>query len=56
MGILGLTYDENGSALEKLPVTIKVAIGGGQNLVTKTNIRAGWIISISNGKRFAGTT
>jgi single-stranded DNA-binding protein len=27
MGILGLTHDENGSALEKLPVTIKVAIG-----------------------------
>jgi len=29
MGILGLTHDENGSALEKLPVTIKVAIGEG---------------------------
>jgi len=29
MGILGLTRDENGSALEKLPVTIKVAIGEG---------------------------
>ncbi len=29
MGILGLTHDENGSALEKLPVTIKVAIGKG---------------------------
>jgi Recombination directionality factor-like len=29
MGILGLTHDENGSALEKLPVTIKVAIGDG---------------------------
>lgn len=27
MGILGLTHDENGTALEKLPVTIKVAIG-----------------------------
>src|SRR6266850_1743229 len=29
MGILGLTHDENGVALEKLPVTIKVAIGEG---------------------------
>jgi len=29
MGILGLTHDENGSPLEKLPVTIKVAIGEG---------------------------
>jgi Recombination directionality factor-like len=29
MGILGLTHDENGGALEKLPVTIKVAIGEG---------------------------
>ena len=31
MGILGLTHDENGTALEKLPVTIKVAIGEGRN-------------------------
>jgi hypothetical protein len=29
MGILGLTHDENGAALEKLPITIKVAIGEG---------------------------
>jgi len=29
MGILGLTHDESGAALEKLPVTIKVAIGEG---------------------------
>lgn len=29
MGILGLTHDQNGVALEKLPVTIKVAIGEG---------------------------
>jgi len=29
VGILGLTHDENGAALEKLPVTIKVAIGEG---------------------------
>jgi len=29
MGILGLTHDENRSALEKLQVTSKVAIGGG---------------------------
>jgi Recombination directionality factor-like len=29
MGILGLTHDESGVALEKLPVTIKVAIGEG---------------------------
>lgn len=29
MGILGLTHDENGAALEKLPVTIKVAVGEG---------------------------
>ena len=29
MGILGLTHDENGAALEKLPVTIKIAIGEG---------------------------
>jgi hypothetical protein len=29
MGILGLTHKENGAALEKLPVTIKVAIGEG---------------------------
>ena len=29
MGILGLTHDENGVAMEKLPVTIKVAIGEG---------------------------
>jgi hypothetical protein len=29
MGILGLTHDENGTALEKLPITIKVAIGEG---------------------------
>ncbi len=29
MGILGLTHDENGTALEKLPVRVKVAIGEG---------------------------
>jgi hypothetical protein len=29
MGILGLTHDENGSPLEKLPVTLKIAIGEG---------------------------
>lgn len=29
MGILGLTHDETGAALERLPVTIKVAIGEG---------------------------
>jgi len=29
MGILGLTHDETGAALEQLPVTIKVAIGEG---------------------------
>lgn len=29
MGILGLTHNENAAALEKLPVTIKVAIGEG---------------------------
>jgi len=29
MGILGLTHDEKGVALEKLPVAIKVAIGEG---------------------------
>lgn len=29
MGILGLTHDESGAALERLPVTIKVAIGEG---------------------------
>jgi recombination directionality factor gp3-like protein len=29
MGILGLTHNENGAALEKLPVAIKVAIGEG---------------------------
>jgi len=29
MGILGLTHDEHGAALEKLPVAIKVAIGEG---------------------------
>jgi hypothetical protein len=29
MGILGLTHDVNDSALEKLPITIKVAIGEG---------------------------
>ena len=29
MGILGLTHDERGEALEKFPVTIKVAIGEG---------------------------
>ncbi|HEX5423622.1 MAG TPA: hypothetical protein VFW94_08740 [Candidatus Acidoferrales bacterium] len=29
MAILGLTHDETGAALEKLPVTIKVAIGDG---------------------------
>jgi hypothetical protein len=29
MGILGLTHDENGAALEKLPVAIKVAVGEG---------------------------
>src|SRR5258707_13494969 len=27
MGILGLTHDQSGVALEKLPVAIKVAIG-----------------------------
>lgn len=32
MGILGLTHDENGTALQKLPVTIKVAIGEGPEL------------------------
>ncbi|HYM00104.1 MAG TPA: hypothetical protein VEZ90_14220 [Blastocatellia bacterium] len=29
MGILGLTHDESGAAFEKLPITIKVAIGEG---------------------------
>ncbi len=29
MGILGLTHDESGAALEKLPISIKVAIGEG---------------------------
>jgi hypothetical protein len=29
MGILGLTHDESGVALEKLPISIKVAIGEG---------------------------
>jgi hypothetical protein len=29
MGILGITHDEKGAALEKLPVAIKVAIGEG---------------------------
>ena len=29
MAILGLTHDENGTAFEKLPITIKVAIGEG---------------------------
>ena len=29
MGILGLTHDETGTALQQLPVTIKVAIGEG---------------------------
>lgn len=29
MGILGLTHDESGTAFEKLPITIKVAIGEG---------------------------
>jgi len=29
MGILGLTHDENGAAIEKLPVAIKLAIGEG---------------------------
>lgn len=29
MGILGLTHDESGVALERLPITIKVAIGEG---------------------------
>jgi hypothetical protein len=29
MGILGLTHDDNGEALERLPVAIKVAIGEG---------------------------
>ena len=29
MAILGLTHDENGAAFEKLPITIKVAIGEG---------------------------
>ncbi len=37
MGILGLTHDENGSALEKLPVTIKVAIGEGPEPGSKNN-------------------
>jgi hypothetical protein len=32
MAILGLTHDEHGAALEKLPVTIKVAIGEGPDL------------------------
>lgn len=32
MGILGLTHDESGVALEKLPVTIKVGIGEGPEL------------------------
>ena len=29
MGILGLTHDANGTVLEKLPVTIEVAIAEG---------------------------
>lgn len=32
MAILGLTHDETGAALEKLPVTLKVAIGEGPDL------------------------
>ncbi len=48
MGILGLTHDENGTALEKLPVTMKVAIGEGPE--------PGSVISFSNGKRFGAKT
>jgi hypothetical protein len=41
MGILGLTHDEHGAALEKLPVTIKVAIGEGPDPdVENSNPRA----------------
>ena len=54
MGILGLTHDENGAALEKLPLTTKVAIGEGLDLPAKTAIRAAWIISFSNGNYFGG--
>jgi len=41
MGILGLTHDENGEALEKLPVTIKVAIGRGRRpMIKNSSLRA----------------
>ncbi len=56
MGILGLTHDENGAALEKLPVTIKVAIGEGPEPGRKTATRAGWTILFSSGKRCGAKT
>ncbi|MFZ0520086.1 MAG: hypothetical protein WAL95_03630 [Candidatus Acidiferrales bacterium] len=37
MGILGLTHDKNGSALERLPIRIKVAIGEGPQPGNRSN-------------------
>ncbi len=53
MGILGLTHDENGVALEKLPVTMKVAIGEGPD-PERRRPSARCIISFLSGKSFVG--
>ena len=50
MGILGLTHDENGAALEKLPVTIKVAIGKGRHPMMRTVVRERFFTSFSSGE------
>jgi len=53
MGILGLTYDESGVAVGKLPITIKVAIGEGRNRAAEIATREAWTTSFSSGKPFA---
>jgi len=51
MGILGLTHDENGSALEKLPVTIRSHRGGPEPGSQNDHPRVS-TTSCSSAKRF----
>jgi len=64
MGILGLTHDVSDSALEKLPITIKVAIGEGlepdsqtsQKKPPQCNTSAEWALVIVGILTFATRT
>jgi len=54
MGILGLTHDQSGVALEKLPVAIKVAIGEAPEPGNQNSHPSDSTISYSNERRCAG--